>query len=411
MGLLLKLAVRNLLRNTRRTLITSSAIAFGLALLVFSSGFADGAHGQMIEAGIKATAGEVVVQGRGWQQKREVDIVVPDTAAVAAHLRATAPKDAVVVERVFFQGLLTAPHGSSGVALVGVQPGPEAQVNDIDDKLVAGTYLDDAPDGIVLGKTLAKTLGVSVGDKVVLMTQRGGEIESRLFHVKGIFSVGIDEIDGFFAHVPLATAQKLLALDGDVTQLSVHTRSYHDASALTARVKTALAGRDVEVLSWDRALPQLAEWVRYDNAGLYILLIVIAVIVAMGITNTVLMSVLERLPELGVMLALGFTPKKLAALVVYEASLLGVGGVLLGTALGVGANALASIHGLDFSKLAGGQAMEAGGVPLDLHIYPDLSPEKVIAFAAIGVVVTVASAAWPAVKAARLKPIECLETR
>jgi ABC-type lipoprotein release transport system permease subunit len=409
--LLPRLALRNLARNRRRTSITALAIASGVALLIFASGFGDGMHGQMIDAGIQASAGHVVVQGEGWQRKREIEIVVPRSLEVRARLREALP-DAVIVPRVFFSGLLTSPQGSVGVGLVGVDPAQEARVNDIDDKLVEGAYLDDRPDGVVLGKTLAKALRVGVGDKVVLMTQRDGEIESRLFRVRGVFSVGIDEIDGFFAHVPLPAAQRLLGLGDDVTQLAAHIDSHRDTARVTRAARAALADHEgLAVLPWHDALPELAEWIVYDDAGLYVLLLVIALIVAMGITNTVLMSVFERIPEFGVMMALGTRPSQLARLVLAEACLLGAGAVLLGAALGVGLNELLAINGVDFTELAGGQTMEAGGVPLDLHMYPDLSWVKVGLFVALSFAMTVLAAAWPAWKTAKLRPIECLQTQ
>ncbi len=409
--MLLKMALRNLWRNKRRSLITSLAIALGLAMLIFASGFADGAHGQMIEAGVQSMAGHVVIQGEGYQERRESEIVVPDSPAVAASLAEILPQ-ARIVKRVYLQGLLTSPAGSVGVGISAVEPSEEAQVNDIDDKLVDGAYLGDDDRAIVMGRALAQTLDVGIGDKVVLMAQHAGEIESQLFRVCGLFEVGIDEIDGFHAQIPLPAAQELLGLGDDVTQISAHIGSYRDTRPATALVKDAMADVEgIEVLTWFQAMPDLYEWVMLDEGGMYVMLLIVAVVVALGIVNTVLMSVLERLREFGVMLSLGATPRLLAALVMTEAVLLGLFAVGLGLAVGVVLNASWAGSGLDMTAMAGAESMEAAGVAFDMHIYPDLSALKTAIFCGLAFAMTVLAAVYPAVKAATLKPIECLQHR
>lgn len=409
--LILKMALRNLRRNLRRSSITAVAIAFGLALLVFSSGFADGAHGQMIDAGVQAMAGHVVVQGKGWQTKREVEILVPNSLAVARRVQELLP-DATVVSRVYLQGLLTSPTAAVGVALSGVAPEVELQVNDIGDKIVEGEYIEAGGNGIVLGATLAETLDVGLGDKVVLMAQKGPDIHNQLFRVRGLFRMGIDEIDGFYAQIPLATAQEMLELGEDVTQITAHLDSHRQSRGATRVVREDLASAaDIEVLSWSEALPELHEWVLYDEAGLYVMVLIIFIIVAMGITNTVLMSVLERMREFGVMLSLGATPGRLAKLVLAEATILGVVSVAIGVALGVAANAALAVNGVDFSQMMDMETMEAAGVAMDMHMFPDLSPVKVTVFAVLSLVMTLFAAIYPAIKAATLKPIQCLQHR
>ncbi|MGI5861440.1 MAG: ABC transporter permease [Myxococcales bacterium] len=408
--LILRMALRNLRRNLRRTLITGIAIAFGLALLIVSSGVGDGVHGQMIRSGVSAMAGHIVVQGRGWQQQREPSIVVPRSPGVRAQLERLAPK-ATVVPRVFLQGLLTSPQGSAGVSLSAVVPELEARVEDLHEKIVEGAYLDGNPQGLVLGKTLAETLAVGVGDKVVLMAQRKGEIESRLLRVQGIFKAGIDEIDGFYGQIPVQTAQDLLGLGEDVTQLSVHLGSGRDAGLLLDAVRAALAGESVEVLAWQEAMPDLSQWVALDDAGFYAFILVIALIVAIGITNAVLMSVFERMHELGVLLALGMRPMRLARMVIAEALLLGSFAVAGGVAVGLLLNWPLEVWGLDYSAFTGGGSMEAAGVVFETYQYSDLSPAKVVLFAVLTLAMTVLAAIYPAVKAARLRPIRCLHQR
>ena len=350
-----------------------------------------------------------MVQGVGYQEEREVEIVVPDTPTVAASLGKTLP-GATLVRRVFMDGLLTSPAGAMGVSVTAVEPSVESSVNDIAGKVVDGAYLTDGDErGIVLGTTLAESLDVTVGDKVVLMAQGAEEIESRLFRVRGTFSMGIDEIDGFCAQIPLGAAQEMLSLADDVNQLSIHLESWCDAEDGADAASAALASTPgLEVLGWEEALPELAQYVAAEQGEIYVFYFIIFAMVGLGIVNTVLMSVLERMQEFGVMLSLGATPGRLARLVLAEAALLGLFASAVGVGLGLLLNWPLAVYGLDMSVLMGG-TVEVVGFAMDMVIYSDLSPVKTVIYALFVWLLAVASAIYPAYKAATLKPVECLQ--
>lgn len=406
MALLLKLAVRNLRRNFRRSLITSVSIALGLALLIVSISLQDGAYRDMIDAGVDLYAGHVVVQGEGYQEERDPQIVVPSTAEVERVAQRLVP-GATVLERVFVDGLLTSPRGSTGVSVIGVSPEEERATGDLDERLVRGHYLGDDPTDIVIGATLADTLDVDVDEKLVLMHQSGGDIESQLFRVRGVFRTGSDELDGFLALVPLEAAQEITGIGEEVSQVAVYLPDIDDTEEVTARLRQALAARPVEVLPWMEALPQLYEYVLIDEAGGYIFLGIIALIVAIGILNTMLMSVLERMRELGMMLALGMSPTKLLGMVLLEAALLGTLAALFGLAVGGAASWAFAVYGLDYSALFG-DALEVAGVVIDPKIYADISLPKWGLFTGLAIATAVLAGLYPAIKAARLTPLEAM---
>ncbi len=409
MLILVKLALRNLHRNLRRTLITTAAIALGLSMLMFSSAGTDGICNNMIATGTGSQAGHVVLRG---PQDLELELqpVLEDAPALTATLAETLP-DATITQRVFIDGLIASTTGTMGVGIGAVLPGVEATVNKVDDRIVEGEYLDDDPRGIVLGSTLAESLDVGLGDKVVLMAQGADGIESRMFRVKGTFTMGIDQIDGFYGQVTLPAAQEMMGLGQGVHQIAAHLDSARDTARATEDLRAALPVRDeLEVLSWQQALPQLAEYVAAEKAEIYVVYAVIFFMVGLGIVNTVLMSVLERMRELGVMMALGTTPRKLAALVLTESALLGIFASAVGVALGLAIVVPLGSAGLDLTALTGG-TMEVAGLPLDFTIYPDMDPAK-LAIYVVGVwLLTVMSAVYPAYKAATLEPVKCLQHR
>lgn len=409
MLLLIKLALRNLRRNLRRTLITTAAIALGLGLLMFSSAGTDGICNNMIATGTGSQAGHVVLQGPEDPTADRLPVLA-DAPALAASLARALP-DAIITQRVTIDGLLASTTGTMGVGIGAVQPAVEATVNKVDDRLIEGEYLDEDPRGIVLGSTLAESLDVGLGDKVVLMAQGAEEIESRMFRVKGIFSMGIDQIDGFYGQITLPAAQDLMGLGDGVHQIAAHLDSARHTERATADARAALPVRDeLEVLSWQQALPSLAEYVAAEQAEIYVVYAVIFFMVGLGIVNTVLMSVLERMRELGVMLALGITPSRLAGLVLTEAALLGVFASAVGVAMGLLIVVPLGNTGLDLTALTGG-TLEVAGLPLDFTIFPDLDPAK-LAIYVLGVwLLTVLSAVYPAYKATTLEPVKCLKHR
>jgi len=404
---ILKLAWRNLGRNLRRTIITVAAISLSLAMLVFSSALGDGFHNEMIHEGVSQSAGHVVVQAEGYQHKPDAEKVVANAPSVMHTLEKLVPT-ATVVPRIFLQGLLTSPANSVGVQVEGVDAPLEAKVNSFHEKIETGENLKPGDDrGILIGKTLAETLEVGVGDKVVLMAQQKGQIESRLFRVRGIFHTGNGALDGFFAEIPLVAAQKVLGVGDGVDQISLHLHDESRTGAVAAEVRRALAGLPLEILPWQEALPELHQFVVIDNGSLYVIVVIIALIVALGILNTVLMSVLERTHEFGVLLAIGMSPRRLAAMVLTESFLIGLVAVLVGAGLGALMSWPLDVYGIDWSKMMG-QGTEIGGVTIKSVIKGDLSFVKMVIFALMAWALTVLSSLYPMYKASKLRPVEAM---
>lgn len=407
--MLLRLAIRNLIRNLRRSLITGSAITLGLILLIFAVAGTDGQIEGMIRKGTGALGGHVVVQAPGWQESRDMHGAVPDTPTVEAILGEAVP-DALIVKRVFLEGLLTSPHAAVGVGLTGVEPSREAKVNDLVHEVIEGSWLSDDDRGILLGSGLAESLDVELGDKVVLMIQGEQDIESRLFRVSGIFETGVTDIDGFSGQITLDAARELLGLGSDATQLSLHFDSADRTIRGTEAARRALDGRSVEVLPWPEALPQLADYVSKEQTDLWIIFPAIWLMVALGIANTMLMSALERTHEFGVMRAIGMSSRQTAALVLTEAAVLGAVAAFLGWVLGWALIAYLAVDGIDLSGVAGSEAVETAGVARDLVLHPAIDPLKWAGLATGAASIAVLAALYPAWSVARLTPVDALRT-
>jgi ABC-type lipoprotein release transport system permease subunit len=399
---LIRLALRNLWRNTRRTLIAIAAVALGLMLCIGQSNLTKGAWTHILDANIRGSAGHAVIQAAGYQADPDAQRAVADSAAKVARVRAELP-EAKVLRRSFVGGLLSSPTNAVAVQLAGVEPGPEADVNDLDQRLQQGEWLTDDK-GILIGVGLAQQLGVGPGDKVVFMAQGPDkELDSVLYRVKGIYRTGGEAFDNFQAFAAFPSTQRFLPGVDPAHQISILIDDWARSDAVSAELVPLFPGD--EVLSWKQALPALKEQADMDKTQGRYTLAILLVLVAVGILNVQLMSVLERTRELGVLRAVGMRPGALAAMVLLEGAILGLFAVFLGAALGVGGTVPLVVWGIDYGDMM--QNMQSGGV-LDPVIRSDWAWDEMAFFCVASLVLTVAATIWPAWRVTQLTPLDAM---
>ena len=401
--MLWKLALRNLRRNARRTAITVSAISCGLAIMIWTINLQTWQYESMMDQAISTMAGDAVIQAIGYQEEPKPELVVTSATDIASTLTGMFP-DATVTRRVRASGVLMSATNTVGVGLQGIDPAAEALVVDLDDKVVEGTWLDDDDKGILLGVTLAEKLGLKVGHKVVFMGQTDGEMASRLFRLKGTFRTGGSELDGFVAFAPINALQELYDAEDVASQVAVHLQDHALAFNAVHDIKAAVDGTGLEILPWDEAVPQIVGFIEMDRKSSDVLFMIIGVMVAAGVLNTVLMSVMERVREFGVMLSVGM---RLAKMVLAEGLFLGLIGAAVGTVLGLALTWPTKEYGLDLSEQYG-DAMESGGVLMSTVMYAEYNPERMALYIALTVVFTVVASAWPAWRIMRMRPVDAM---
>lgn len=417
--LIWRIAWRSFLRHRRRSIITGLAIALGLAMMLVFLGLAQDAHNRMAEMGIRLGSGNVLVQGKGFQEEQTLDQVVRDPGHVMDVARRV-PGVSQVVPRVRGSGLLTTGESSAAVMVGGVDPALEPQVSSIASpkSRVAGGYLRSRsqqeftrqPADIYVGAHLAKTLALSVGDRVVLTVspRGGGRPTAAAFLVRGVFKTGLDELDGFYVEIPLVEAQSLYGLGHMVTQVAVLTDQLDQTGPVAAALSQALPGRgDLEILPWQEALRELYDAIVLDDVGFYLMMAIIFVIVGIGIFNTVLMSVVERTREFGVMMAIGTSKRRLFAVVLAEAVILALVASAAGLAIGLPLHAWLHHTGLDLATFYGTD-VEFAGITLTGRIYSFLTAGDVALWTLIVIGIVIVSALYPAARVTRLRALEAL---
>jgi ABC-type lipoprotein release transport system permease subunit len=409
MGLELRLAWRNVWRNRRRTGLTVAATVFAVVLVVFFVGMAAGVHEKMIEDSVRLHSGHLMLSGRGYLENRTLEQFVhlgPELRELldrTPRLRGWAP-------RVVGFGLVSKDSGATGVAVLGVDPEREPQVTTLAERVGVGSFLSAEPErGIVLGESLAESLEAGVGDELLLYSVAYSlENAYDLFRVVGILQLPDAALERSLTVIGLADAQEFFVYGDRVSEIAMLTESADAAPAVAAelgRRLTALDGGQVEVHSWREIMPELDQLILLDDAGMYVLLMVLVAVVAFGILNTILMSVLERRRELGVLLALGLRPAAIFRLVYLESAMLAALGLAIGLVVGVSLVLYFEAHPIEL----GGRAAEAmrlfGAEPFYTW---KLKPGNPIGSALTILAVAALAVLSPAWKASPARPVDAL---
>jgi len=406
--LFLTMAWRNVWRNRRRSLLTVSVIALSLTFNIFMRGIGDGFHEQMVDNSVRTHIGHLEVHRAGYHGDPGLNRTLPDAAAVEQAIAGLSDLRGASL-RVLGDGLASTDENSAGIQIVGIDPKAEQTVTTISQAIVEGTYLDGSGERpILIGTRLATTLKAQLGDKVVLLVQAAdGSMGAQLFRVTGIFRSGSPELDRGVAYVRRTDAQELFALGDRVTEAVVLLDSSSGVPAAKAALESALGGRaaEYEVLTWSEVEPFLEQFIELDDAFFYVIVAILFIVIAVGILNTILMSVFERVREFGVMMALGTRPRQVVRLVVLEAAVLALVGSAVGGTLGSLVTLYFASHGIDLSSFAEGAA--SLGITTTVVRSQLTAANVVVSNVAVFVLVVLVSL-YPAYHAARLRPVDAI---
>jgi len=405
------LAWRNLWRHKRRTLITASSIAFGVLLAVTFTGAGDYFYTRMIDAGANMGMGHITLTAPDYNRAPSSKKYIKQTTDLKHKMMEQRDVKGVLA-RIHGQAMFASARKSVGGIFIAIDPQQEDANNNLFLKaMIAGGMLTKNSDkGILLGADLARKLKLDLGNKVVYTTtDKNGEIVSAIARVTGLFQTGAIEIDGAMAVLPLQAAQEILGYQSDeVSLLAVTLSDQRNSYLLRDQLQKMAAFKNVEVLNWQQTQPELAGMIAIDKSSNYISQLLIAMLVAAGILNTMLMSVLERKREFGVMMALGMSPRNLFLLVMFESFWLAVLGLIIGVIVTTPWYVFMTNTGIDLSA-AYGEGFSFGGVLLDPVFKIRLFKESIVAIL-IGLFgLALLAGAYPAWRAGRVAPVESLK--
>jgi len=410
MSLDVKMAWRNVWRNPRRSILTILAIAFASLLLVFMLSWQFGSYDTMINSAVKIHTGHLQVQAKGYNDRGDIRLVVPNPAGVGGILEKI-PGITAYTFRADAFSLITSKERTYGAMVIGIDPAREAKVSTLEKLIRQGSYLSAGDiDQALVGKLLAKNLQVGLGDELVVLGQgRDGSIAATVAKVKGIFSSGQEDFDRSTIHIPLTYFQDVYTMHGAVHEVVALCKSLGDVpemkSAVAADIKNPNDDdHQLVVLDWMELMPGLIQSIKMDLVSGFIFYIILIVVVAFSILNTFLMAIFERTREYGVLLALGITPWRLTKIILIESSSITVVGVVMGIIAGSLITWYFQVHGIIISGAS--EVLRQYGLPE--RMFPELSVLSVTIGPAVVLVITLLTALYPALKVRRLRPVEAL---
>ena len=331
-----RLAWRNVWRNPRRTALTVAATVFAVALVVFAAALSEGMWSKIIDDSVGMASGHVTLTGPGYLEERTLEQFTTLDPALEQVL-VSEPAVIAFAPRVNAFGLLSMAEATRGVMVMGLDPGSEDAVSSLPRRVTSGRFLSGAqPREIVVGRRLAEILGAKIGSELLLYSV-AYSLESAydLFRVVGIMDLPSPDLDRGLALISLAEAQEFFVYGDRLSEIAIRGAPAVDAEELAAALSAKIDPQRTEAHPWQEVMPELAQSVLLDKAGMYLMLAILVIVVAFGIFNTILMAVLERKKEFGVVLALGLRPRAIFRTVYLESILLAGVGLVIGLAIAI----------------------------------------------------------------------------
>ncbi len=405
MRMLLKMAWRNLFRNKRRTFIAGTAIGIGLASLIFVDALIIGMKENMIDSATESFTGEAQIHRQDYQESRDVDMTLRNADSVMSALS----RDPVVADfapRTYAFAMITSPSNVNSVQLVGIDPDKEPALSLIDETMQKGEYLGERGERqLIIGSELADIMKLSLNDRAVMTVAQafGGDMTQEMFRVTGIYHFNIPEMDKGMAFVPLNKAQEMLGLDHQIHEIAINFTDSKIAQQSRHPFWQRYDRMGNHASSWTELMPQLEAALSLTDFSTLIIAVILFGVVALGIINTLFMSIHERIFEFGVLRAVGTRPGSVGVLIFFEAGCLAFISILWGCVLGYILTWIVSQTGIDYTGI------EFAGVTFRRLLYPVLQIHQFMTYPFWVFVFTLLIGLYPARYAAKMSPAEALQ--
>ena len=403
--MILKIAFRNIFRQKRRTILTALAMIVGFTLLSVTIGLSDGAYGGIIEMFTRNRTGHIQVHRAGYLDKPSLYETIDGYATIGETIQGTAGVDAWT-PRVYAAGLGSVGEKSTAVQVIGVDVAREIQATRFDRKVIKGKALaETASHEAVIGKGLAQILSGKVDSEIVIFSQGAdGSLANDVYKIVGIAESGDTVTDRVGCYLHIDDAQELFVLEGRVHEIVVIVSNINQVDKVRNAIEVSLNDSTLDVAPWQVVAKSFYRAMKADQQGDAIARWVIMLIVAIGVLNTVLMSVLERTREYGVLKAVGTKPSQIFWLVICEVIIIAIGSIAVGALLGVLANYLLSIYGITYPE-----AISYGGMTFKT-LYAEINVRCLIVPAFTVMLSAAVVSLFPAIKAARILPAQAMRT-
>jgi len=401
---ILSIASRSVFRNWRRTLITTLAMGFSGFIMILFAALMAGMLQTSERNAVAMNLGDIQIHAKGYRDDPDMYNRIDNTVGLVNKLQQAGFH---ATQRIYGFGLAAAGSASAGVQMRGVSLKNEATVTQVHKHVMQGQWLADSdPMGVVIGRKLARTLGVRPGNEVIIIGQAtDGSMANDLYTVRGILKSIGEEVDraGFF--MVERSFRELMVLPEGAHEIAV-MRPDRSSDLESATAQVAAIARGYETLNWRQLQPVIARLLDLADAQTIIMILITYVAVAMVILNAMLMSVFERIREFGIMKAIGVTPWQLMTLVYSETMIQVVIASVISLASGWSAAHYFQKNGIDLSAIASSTSF--GGVAIDPIWNAHVTTEALALPVVFLFIIAAAAVIYPAIKAAVIRPVKAI---
>lgn len=398
------MAWRNIWRNKMRSIVIMLSIAIGLFAGIAVLALYKGMMTSRIRTAIDAEVGHMQVHDTDFKKDFEPKFVIANALEVLNTINAI-PEVKSTTPRSITHGMVATATGSAGVQINGIIPESEYKVSQLNKKIIEGKEFDTTrKNEIIIGKKLATKMKLKTGSKLVLtFTDGSGSIVSGAFRIIAIYQSANAPLDERNAYVLMSSLNELLSLGNSFHEIGVLLNRDEDVPAIAQQLRKRFPNYKIE--TWREISPETDLMVKTTDQLSYILMVIIMFALAFGIVNTMLMAILERTREIGMMVALGTTRLQIFMLVLSETIFLTIAGTPLGILIGWLTSNYYNKKGLDISGM-GKEMISSFGY--SSVIYPEFTADKLLGVMLIVFTTAVVSCLFPAIKALKLQPVEAL---
>jgi len=403
--MILSLAWKNIWRNKKRSLIITIAIAFGLWGGLFSGAIMMGMMESMVDTAINRDLSHIQIHKTDYSKDKEIVNYIPGSMHVLENISKVENVEAVS-GRTLINGMVQSPTSSFGTKIIGINPKQAKQVTDIHQSLAEGVYFGEKyKNQILVGKKLTERLDLKLRSKVVLSFQNlEGEITYIACRIVGIFKTASTLFDESNVYVQQNDLFRILESEPVFHEIAIKIDNAEQLEPVAGTIKSKY--ESLEIKTWSDLAPEIAFLTETTEIYTYVFVAIILLALLFGITNTMLMSVVDRIREFGVLLAIGMKKGRVFVMIVLETLLLSFTGGIIGTAISVLSIAYFAGAGMDLSAIAA--SLESFGA--STMLYPFLPMAMYVILTIMIIIAANIAALLPAWKAMHLVPSEAIRT-
>jgi putative ABC transport system permease protein len=396
---------RNVWRNKMRSVVIILAITAGLSGGIFTVAMYNGMTEQKLRTAVDIQTAHLQIHAPVFQKNKDIRLYLENADAILDVVRSD-DRVKAVAPRLVATAMAASSTANTGVQLNGVLPDSERAVSTIYQSMVQGTYFqEEKRNQIVISSRTAKKLKVGLNGKVIITLQDiHGEIVGAAFRVSGIYRTTHSMFDETNMFVRKRDVERILSMDGMLNEMALRANDIEQVPAIQQSLQSRFAAETTHIQSWREIQPELAYISDATWQINYLILIIILLALAFGILNTMLMAIFERVKEIGVLMAVGMSRRRIFVMIILETVFLSLTGATVGMVVSVCVVFITNRSGINLSMFA--QGLESFGI--SSVIYPSLEPRFYGTLSVMVIIAALLSALYPAIKALRLNPVEAI---